>query len=513
MINYKKILAIIFFLNSCQFIYSQDKQKDSLDKILHTRTDGSVKAEVLIKLSGLYWDTHPDSALHFGILARNISRENKLKELEARSLLKIGNAHWSLQNFYQAQEFFHEALNISEVLKNPELQAYSYTNIGLIYTEMGDYKEAISNLLNALQFFEKATTEIEKKEKDDQKKTARLLKIKINKTYALIDIADALEKAGSLDAALVYYNRANSLAYQMDDIDFKGVVLLNLAGIYFKKNMPDDALGYYRESLVYLVELGNTQYLASANLGIAEVFTKKAFEGIGNSGLIDQYIDTAIFYAKAALMYGREENSKEEMYGADTILSTLFERQKVTDSAFHYSKLALTIKDSLQMEHQQVEVERLKFRQKEFEKKRSEMRVARNNNFQILFVGIGIAVLFGLLLILSKRKTKYKYLNYFGLLTLLILFEYINIVAHPFINNFTDHQVIYFLIVSVTIAALLSPFHHRLSEWVHNNFEKKRRGRPRKNSSTLVSRSAGIKKKGGVNLDKPINQNDKSQTG
>jgi hypothetical protein len=53
-----------------------------------------------------------------------------------------------------------------------------------------------------------------------------------------------------------------------------------------------------------------------------------------------------------------------------------------------------------------------------------------------------------------------------GILSLLIVFEFINLLVHPYLIKVTNHSTLLMLGIMVCIAALLIPFHHRLEKWI-----------------------------------------------
>jgi hypothetical protein len=61
-------------------------------------------------------------------------------------------------------------------------------------------------------------------------------------------------------------------------------------------------------------------------------------------------------------------------------------------------------------------------------------------------------------------------------LGLLIVFEFINLLFHPYLERFTGHSPVLMLAILVAIAALLIPLHHRLEHWVkHIMVEKNKK--------------------------------------
>ena len=69
-----------------------------------------------------------------------------------------------------------------------------------------------------------------------------------------------------------------------------------------------------------------------------------------------------------------------------------------------------------------------------------------------------------------------KWIEFLGLLGLLIVFEFINLLIHPYLAAATHHSPVWMLLALVVIAALLVPLHHKLEHWVtHQMIAKNKR--------------------------------------
>ncbi len=56
------------------------------------------------------------------------------------------------------------------------------------------------------------------------------------------------------------------------------------------------------------------------------------------------------------------------------------------------------------------------------------------------------------------------------------MFEFINLLIHPYLAAAAHHSPVLMLLVLVAIAALLVPFHHKLEHWItHRMIAKNRR--------------------------------------
>ena len=80
---------------------------------------------------------------------------------------------------------------------------------------------------------------------------------------------------------------------------------------------------------------------------------------------------------------------------------------------------------------------------------------------------------------LSRRFiTNAKVIEYFGVVALLIVFEFLNLLLHPLLEQFTSHSPVFMLLALVCIASLLVPMHHKIEKWAtHKLVEKNKQVR------------------------------------
>ena len=90
----------------------------------------------------------------------------------------------------------------------------------------------------------------------------------------------------------------------------------------------------------------------------------------------------------------------------------------------------------------------------------------RKQNIQYALIALGIIVLLTLYLLLSRSFiTNTKLIEFFGVIALLIVFEFLNLLLHPFLERITNHSPVLMLLALVCIAALLVPLHHKVEKW------------------------------------------------
>jgi NADH:ubiquinone oxidoreductase subunit 6 (subunit J) len=90
----------------------------------------------------------------------------------------------------------------------------------------------------------------------------------------------------------------------------------------------------------------------------------------------------------------------------------------------------------------------------------------REKHIQYALLAFGIIFFVMMFLLLSRSLiTNTRVIELLGLIALLIVFEFLNLLLHPFLQNVTNDSPLLMLLALVIIAALLVPMHHRLEKW------------------------------------------------
>ncbi|MBK8140547.1 MAG: hypothetical protein IPQ25_10860 [Chitinophagaceae bacterium] len=98
----------------------------------------------------------------------------------------------------------------------------------------------------------------------------------------------------------------------------------------------------------------------------------------------------------------------------------------------------------------------------------------RKQNIQYALLALGIISFVILFLALSRRHiTNTKVIQFLGVVALLVVFEFLNLLLHPFLERITHHNPILMLLALVCIAALLVPLHHKLEKWATHKLVEK----------------------------------------
>jgi len=113
----------------------------------------------------------------------------------------------------------------------------------------------------------------------------------------------------------------------------------------------------------------------------------------------------------------------------------------------------------------------------EEESKKAAEEETRRHNIQYALLAMGIITFIILFLVLSHSFTiNERLIRFLIVIALLIVFEFLNLLLHPFLERITHHNPVLMLLALVCIAALLVPLHHRLEKWaVRKLVEKNKR--------------------------------------
>ena len=106
------------------------------------------------------------------------------------------------------------------------------------------------------------------------------------------------------------------------------------------------------------------------------------------------------------------------------------------------------------------------------EKERSDAE--RKHNIQYAGIAIGLISFIILFLLLSRSIiVNTKVIEFLGVTGLLVVFEFVNLLIHPYLAHYTNDSPLAMLFVLVLIAMLLVPIHHKLEKWTTTKLVEK----------------------------------------
>lgn len=434
----KKAIVILplFFMLA---VSAQINEEDSLKQLLNTKIKDSTRVMVLTDLAEIYSYSSLDTSLILAQQGLMLARQTGFIRGEARGLSCLGIIFWLTGDYSKALEHYLQALKKYESLNDQAGILRTYSDMGIIYHDMGDPNMGIS-------YFQKSKIIAESIKRPD------LL------SRVLINLGESFEKLNQLDSARIYTNHGYELSISLNNVYGIGIGLNNLGNIYSKMNQDEIALGYYHQSLSMVKETQDIEVLCETTLGMAELF-KRSMQA-----------DSAHYYARLSLASGQKGGFTKRVLNASYFLSDYFKGLQKVDSAYHYLEITIAAKDLLFNQEKVKEVQNLSFteklRQEEIAETQRMAEEKRRENIQLLGIATFIPFFFGLLFVFRRGLVNPKYVRFLGLLGLLLLFEFISLLLDPYISALTHNTPILMLLILIAIASVLVPLNHKLEDLV-----------------------------------------------
>jgi hypothetical protein len=187
--------------------------------------------------------------------------------------------------------------------------------------------------------------------------------------------------------------------------------------------------------------------------------------------------DSSVMYAKKSMLFAQRINLLKTVIASGKALSKLYEN-KNDKEALRYLQISQVADDSLFSTQRTIEIQNMTLdetqRQSELEQTEKKEAEERIQHIQFALIALGIVTFLILFLLLSHSIiVTEKSISFFGILGLLIVFEFINLLIHPFLERVTHHSPVLMLLGLVAIASMLIPLHHHSEKWIKEKMTEK----------------------------------------
>jgi hypothetical protein len=413
----------------------------------------------------LYGAFQSDSGIYYLNKMNELAEALNDKKYIARVLFLKGENNFTTGKTSDALKQQYHALQLAEELNDTALISRMYSAIGNSHKEYGDYRKA-------LFFYQKAVT------------TGLTSKDQISIEIAYLNLGYAYSKINQLDSALYFEQLAYSLDFNNERSTLLPIIEVYLGNIQYQLRNHAIAKEYYQSALNRLLNW------RTASLG--NRFLVWAYLGLGNCAKTLQSADVAIAYARTAGQISEKINYLKGNRDTYALLSELFDSKQQIDSAYQYQKKYFATNDSLTNRDKYSAIESLTFEQNLKEQERQtelqKQKEERNRDLQLVITAIVILSSIILFLLISRSiLVNHKVVEFLNVVVLLVVFEFINLLIHPFLESVTHHSPIFMLLALVAIAAMIVPLHHRLEHWTSKKLvEKNKAIRLAKAKKTIV---------------------------
>jgi tetratricopeptide (TPR) repeat protein len=409
-----------------------------------TEKADSIKLQILWGISDMNQYVSNDSMVFYAQQALLLCMKNRNIfpiGTEVKALSILAGSLWWAGNYPDAKETYFKALQIAEPLADTMRIGHIYNGIAMVNRNAGNYREAIT-------YYTKAEN-LTKNIPDNDVLIA-----------VLADKGKCYEQLGILDSAYTYVQECLAMQFRRyhGKNVYGGGVHSAMGVIYSKMGKEQLAVEFFRQSIQLNEEVNEIRLLARGYCEFAEHFDRFHQQ------------DSAIYYATKGFLIDRQFNLLVQQLQASTLLTKLYKQENKIDSAFKYQQLMIDTKERVFSNEKINRLQTLEFneqlRQQELASEKAKSEEERKQNIQYALIAIGLVNLIILFLFLSRSFiTNTKLISFFGVIALLLVFEFLNLLLHPFLERITHHSPILMLLALVCIAALLVPLHHKLEKW------------------------------------------------
>ena len=300
----------------------------------------------------------------------------------------------------QAKEAFEESLRLRREVKNQSGIGTALNNLGIIYMNEGEIEQSLK--------YHKEALEIRKGLKDQ----ARI-------AQSLHNIGQCYEEQLKFAEALEYYEQCLTIHESSSNKRGLSLTLHNIAGILILMEDLEGAKEYARKSMELAQSIGFPHIIQGASNMFYMIHKQQG-----------EYEAALIMYEQFILMRDSVKND---------------ETQKATirqQTQYEFEKAAL-VKEQEEKEASRIVAE----------------ETSRRDNLQYSIILLGLLVLGSLVLGLGKLSVSTRMAEGLIFFSFLILFEFILVLADPYVDVWTGGAPGWKLLINAAIAALIFPLH------------------------------------------------------
>ena len=442
----KKIVILFCFIAGFQLAYTQKPNVDSILQKVAIEKDEDKKVDLLVSLVVAEINNDPQWGIETGLKLLNQSKkENNYIELSVAYSF-LGQGYRLLGNKLKALDYHFKGIAAAEKSGNLSILAFAENQAAHIYRDRQEYDKAISLYLSATSHADKGKNE----------------KIK---GWGPLNLGATYLATNNLDSSLMYSQRCYENALRLKATSNLSFLFTNMGGVHSKLGNAALAVSYFNMGINQSLGTSLIRYLNIAYTGLAEHYQRF------------NQTDSSVFYAKKAIAAVNNTSFFYLSSKSAQLLTDIYEKTNC-DSTLKYAKVYKTAADSLNSSKANQQIQLMTFeedlRQQEVAAEKIKEEQQRKQNIQYALLALGIISFIITFLLLSRRHiTNTKLIQFLGVVALLLVFEFLNLLLHPFLERITHHSPVLMLLALVCIAALLVPLHHKLEKWTtHKLIEK-----------------------------------------
>ncbi len=329
----------------------------------------NVVDSVLLKNAHQLKYSLPDSAIQ---IINFITSKKNIHDSIVHDAFEIGgDAYWHKGNFVKSIDYYREALSYAKKINDVTKTSRGHSNLGYLYMEIGEYDKALEELKKSMEMALKndlnaryliASTylasvwgrlkQYDKGIEIQQKALQKLNILKDSTSIAIIqnNIASNYLRAGNLDSAEFYYDKALIIDRKMNKEKEVANSLLSLSEIYLQRKELTksqrtvlEAIDFYKKNnIISTLSLSYT-ILAKINAELSN------FEEAKN-------------YMVKALYVANQTTSKNLISSAYLESSKIYKQTGDLNNALKYMEMYIQLNDSIYQEESATKIAQMSVR-------------------------------------------------------------------------------------------------------------------------------------------------------
>lgn len=401
------------------------------------------------KLADSYlYSGQPDSERISNNRLLQIATENHNDSLTGIAYGYISAYFSNAGDYAPSLEWLFKGLSITEKTGDDYGICFIAKQLGVVYKSLKNYPEALKYMRMAQEHLPK---------KDAREDLA-------DRVYD--HMAETFLGLGNTDSALRYVQMANEEVSRTKEAYSIARTLYIFAAVYSKKGDADLAESYYKKCIAFSDSTHISLPRETASLDYGTYLLANSQPG------------PAAFYALKGFHSAMISRDKAVIIQSASLLRKIYQQAGIRDSVLYYSDIKDAYRDSVFNEQNLIHIQNLGFsrqlQEQEDRAKATERKKERNHNLQIAGISIALISFIIIFLFLSHSIiASSKLIRFLGVLGLLIVFEFINLLLHPSLVKLTNDSAVLMLIILVSIAALLIPLHHKMETLITKKLVEK----------------------------------------
>ena len=361
----KYLFLIIISLSFQFYSFAQNKQIDSLQKVVSHSKEDTNKVILLNKISREIKRNNPDKAIEYASQALELATKLNFHKGISSAILNTANVYFYQANYPKAETEYLKAFLLNEKNGYKSGMAGALVGVGLVNMYQSKYPMALGHFFKALRIKEE-------------------LKDKIGMSLCYSNIGELYRYQEQYKLALKYAILSLKLDEEIGEKRDLGDSYHNVAGIYFHINKIDTAILYEQKALEIRTELGDERgqsqtynnlglmFLKKNDFNAATVFFKQSIalkEQMGDkNGLAHSYrnmagalsklnkFQEALLYNERSLKIANEIGAKDCQRDVYESYAEIFEKMVDYKNALKYRKYFSDVKDSLYSKENSIQI-------------------------------------------------------------------------------------------------------------------------------------------------------------